>query len=341
MVKGSFFISNDLYLRFDKVFIVDTYYSWKEIHANYNPDKDLILTLDFALKYHIEKIGGKIFFVDHIIHNEVMEENNYLIYDFFVKWHYNKEGKDIFVYKNISFGFSFRQEFWNDFTSYIRFFINLNSLKYISHNELFLVSKNKLIEQILTDINIKFSKYACVDNFSDSFYFPIEKWMDEKVRAKGLKGFLRSLKQRVSSLCSIIMINLDKHKTRKKNVFIQEYHPTKKILEEIKNSDNKKVLLENFSQDSNFVSKVKERTIPIFGKIEKYDELTKDFIDKFDKEKYHKLILKDGVDITESIYKIILDRIAPRLPYFLRTLDSCIRYISSNRVDLIILIANI
>ncbi|MGB5920490.1 hypothetical protein [Arcobacter sp.] len=340
-MKDNLFISDNIYKRFDKIIIVDTYFSWNELQVEYNLDKDVVLTLDFALKHHLENIGGSVFYIDHLINNQVMEENNYLIYDFFEKWHYNKDGEDIFTYKDISFGFSFRQEFWNDFTSYIRFYINLNFLKYMGYNKIFLYSNNKLIEEILTDLNIEFSQHTGIKNFNDSFYFPIEKWMDEKVRAKGLRGFLRSLKQRVSSVFSIVMIIFDKFRKKKKNVFIQEYHPTKKVLAEIKKSDDKKVLLENFSQNSDFASKLKERTIPIFGNIKKYDEVTQSFICKLNEEKYHKLILQDGTDISESIYKIILARITPRLPYFLRTLDSCIKYVNNNRVDLVILIANI
>ncbi|QOY54071.1 hypothetical protein HUE87_09295 [Candidatus Sulfurimonas marisnigri] len=335
------FVSKNLNKEYINIFIVDSFSLWNKNAIDYDLKKDLVLTFDFELKDYINSLGGESFYIDHLIDNTIMQNNNFLIYKFFTNWHYNKNNEDIFTYKGIPFGFSFRQEFWNDFTFYIRLYINLQSISKINHKNLYLFSNNKSIEEILVVHKLKFSKYICKENEDISFYFPIEQWMNEKVRAEGLRGFLRKYKSLCSSIYSSVIINIDKLLTKKKNIFIQEHHPTKKIIKKIRNSSDKRVLLENFSQKTNLSSKFKERTIPIFGKIEEYDNFANSLIGKFYEEKYHKLILEDGSDISELVYKIIINRIAPRLSHFLRTLNNCIRYTDKNKVDLVVLIANI
>jgi hypothetical protein len=316
---------------------------WDEKSLDYNSKSDLILTYDFELKEYISKNGGNALFIDHLVNESEMHKNNFLIYDFFKNWHYNKEKQDIFIYRDIPFGFALRMEFWNDFVSYSRMLICLNTLNSLTYNQLFLYSKKDIISSILSELNISFIKKDFKENSNISFYFPIEQWMDEKIRPKGIRALLYKIREIITATYGYIMPIMDKlwgFKT-KKTIFIQEYHPTKKILEQLRDNKNIKTLLINFSRSSRFRNNLKERLLPISGSVIKYNDISNNLIEKMRNQKVEKLILKNNQDITASVYSLIESRIKSRLPFILRTLDGCINYLDKNNVDLEILIANI
>ena len=56
---------------------------WDEIEKMYDLTKDLVLTYDFGLKKYITDLGGKAEYIDHLVDQETLEKNNYIIYQFF------------------------------------------------------------------------------------------------------------------------------------------------------------------------------------------------------------------------------------------------------------------
>lgn len=326
------------------IFIVDDKTQFEQIESSYNIKNDLLLTYDFALKKYIIDLGGDAEFIDHIISNEELQKDNYLVYEFFKNWHYDKNGNDIFTFKDIPFGFSFRMEFWNDFVSFVRLHLSLKDISKITYNNLYLKTSDDFILKILKELKVDFKCFSN-DGFKPNkqgYYFPISKWMDSKIRATGLRGFLYKTREKVSYYFGVVMPYIDKifNKNSKHTIFIQDYHPTRKLIQELRNDKNFTILLENFSRFSNKLDNLKERLLPINGNIEDYLEDEIRLLKKFEMEKHHSLILSDGSDITVLIYEIILQRITGFVAHKLRTLDSCIKYLDNNRVDLVVLIAN-
>jgi len=324
------------------IFIVDSMSVWSDYKTDYKLKEDLLLTYDFELKKYIVESGGEALFLDHLVEADTMQQNNFLAYQFFTNWHFNANSKDIFVYKNIPFGLAFRIEFWNDFIDYIRLYISLNSLKKVSYEEIYLLSNNQTVASILNTLNIQYIKKSINKN-SDGFYFPIFKWMDEKIRPSGVRGFLYKVREWVTYLYGNFAMFSDRYFTtkNKKTVFIQEYHPTKDILNNLRGENGINVLLINPSRGSSLSEKLQERLLPISGSMSQYLSITSELIKSFDEQKVARLVLSDGSDITGKINAIIKERISSSLPKMLKTLDSCINYVDNNRVDLEILIANI
>jgi len=315
---------------------------YKENQPDYQSENDLILTYDFELKNHIKLNGGDVFYLDHLVDAETMQKNNFLAYRFFTNWHFDTNKEDIFTYKNISFGFAFRIEFWNDFIDYIRLYISLNTLNKVTYEKIYILSNNQAISSLFDTLEITYI-VKTIDKNSDGLYFPIFKWMDEKIRPSGFRKVLYKTREWITYLYGNFMMCKDKIlvNANRKTVFIQEYHPTKEILNNLRLKKDINVLLINLSRGSSLSDKLKERLLPVGGSESQYINESKKLMKKFDKYKHTRLILSDGSDITDEINKIIEKRVFLALPKTLKTLNSCIDYLDNNSVDLEILIANI
>ncbi len=330
---------------YNNIFIVDSKAYFDAMALYCDVQNDLVLTYDFALKKYVEDLGGNVQYLDHLVDIDKMQDNNYLIYKFFTDWHYDKDGNDIFTFKDVPFGFSFRLDFWNDFVFYTRIFLSLKCISRYSFQDIYILSDEKLIFQILDTFDIKYKifydKSSVIDN--TGYYFPIAKWLDSKIKPIGFRGFLYKAREKVSFIYGKIMPFVDKlfKPNSKYTVFIQDYHPTKRIIQHFRNDNDFTVLLEHFSRFSNKKDNLKERLLPIGGDIKNYEQIKNELLKKFESNRFHRLILSDGSDITDAIYDIIKNRISSGLSKKLRTLDSCIKYLDKNKVDLVILIANL
>ena len=332
----------DLADSYEKIFIVDTKSKWNH-EFDYNISTDLVLTLDFGLKKYISDLGGECYFVDHLIGQERMEENNYKIYKFFQTWHNNESGNDIFTYKDIPFGMAFRMDFWNDYTYYFRLYLCLSEIKKLSFTSLFVNSENKILKEVLAELSFEFNLTHREVTTNSSYYFPIEKYMDEKIRATGLRGFLYRARFLVSNVYGTLLFLYDKLFKNKvtKTVFIQEYHPTKKLISCLRATKNINVLLCNFSRNEQWRNNVKERLLPLWGQESSYKQEATNLLVEFGRSKHQTLILDNGEDVSAKAYEIILKRVEVVLPNKLQLLDACNRYLSIGDVDLSIIIANI
>lgn len=101
--------------KYRNILILESRGWWANCQDQFDPARDLVLTYDLGLQRDIERLGGQALYIDHLVSQSVMQENNFLVYQFFRDWHLDREGKDIFSYCGVPFGFSFRLEIWNDF----------------------------------------------------------------------------------------------------------------------------------------------------------------------------------------------------------------------------------
>lgn len=322
------------------IFILDSLEWWDA--TVYDLALDLVLTYDFGLKHKIDAMGGEVYYIDHLIDQATMQENNFIVTDFLKHWHYDANGNDIFTYKNIPFGFSLRLDIWNDLVSYTRLSLCLAQLKNISFDALYLGSDDIRINTILNryGFNVQHSSKLASKAV---FYFPIAQWLDEKIRSTGLRGGLVRLREIVTAIYGYTLPIIDalipKSKSQR-SIFIQEYHPTRKLIEILKKDPTLRIVLVNFTRGSKLLDHRLERLIPISGSLNSFDLYASDRLTAFRENRHASLILTNGDNLTEAIYTIIESRIESRISPILRTLHSVIRYLDKHPIQLEILIAN-
>lgn len=323
--------------KFRNIFILDSRNWFASCQDKFDPTTDLVLTYDLALKHEIASMGGQAFYVDHLIDNQAMQENNFLIYDFFRTWHFDAEDKDIFTYKGVPFGFSFRIEFWNDFVFYVRARLCLEKLRDLKFTSLFVGTKLGLIESILDEMQIGYSQVQPLQNSQfSSYYFPIHRWMDEHIRANGLKAKILNLLIWGSGTLLFWHDRLCQLIKRKPAVFVQQYHPTRQILSCLEKNKKLRTVLVTISKSAPF-----SRYIPIRLRPKKFQAIAEKLMATFRSKRNAKLILSNGIDVSESIYKIIDKKISSLMSYAISTLDSIIYYLDKNPIHLEVLTSNI
>jgi hypothetical protein len=313
---------------------------WESCKASFDPEKDVVLTYDLGLKREVERLGGQAFYVDHLVDNLVMQENNFLIYKFFREWHLDADGKDIFQYRGVPFGFSLRLEIWNDFVFYARTRICLETLRGLKYETILAGTSLGLIESVLNEMKLSFVPVSAdkVGNFS-IYYFPIHRWMDEKVRYHGIGGVKYRLRDMASAMQGTLMSWVDHllgWRNGKPAIFVQEYHPTRKLVQRLQQDSRVRLVLASFSRSRGWF-----RYIPVWGRVKKYQGEANTLMQNFRAKRCSRLILSNGVDISEGIYRIIDERISNRIAEAVRTLDCVIRYLDKNPIKLEVLIANI
>ena len=324
------------------VLILESRNWWGNCRDHFDPANDLVLTYDLGLQREVESLGGQALYIDHLIDPQVMQEYNFRTYQFFRDWHLDASGEDIFVHRGIPFGFTFRIEIWNDLLSYVLTRANLDRLREIKFKKILVGTELGMVESILGDMGIESSSVAKVhEKKKPAYYFPIHRWMDEKVRTRKLKhkamrGFIAIQGVLVSWIDRIFEL----HRSRKR-IFVQVYHPTRKILQKLKEDPDIKIVLAHFSQFSGKSKYLTERPIPIFGRIEKYSDEADSLMREFRFRRVAKLILKDNSDLSSSVYSIIERRIKSRITEYLRDLNCVIDYMDRHPIEMEIMIANI
>ena len=307
----------------------------------YDPAVDLVLTYDFGLKLEVEGLGGQVAYVDHMVERDVMQENNFLIYKFFRDWHLGSQGKDIFSHRDVDFGFAFRIEIWNDFVFHIRTRLCLERLREIEYGALFAGTQLALVESTLKEMGLLFTPIRLdVPTSHASYYFPIHRWLDERLRTRRIKHRFRDF---YNAIHGTLMSWLDRlpWMRSKPAIFIQEYYPTREILQRLKHDRRVRVVQVHYSWAPGWLKYLTERTIPVWGKAQDFREIADGLMQNLRIKRCARLILTNGVDITDSLYRVIERRISGRIEEVIRTLDCVVNYVEKHPITLEILIANI
>lgn len=329
---------------FRYVFIVESRDRWSTVQPDYDPAQDLVLTYDFALRRYVEDLGGTAHYVDHLCDQSLMQENNFLMYRFFRDWHFDANGNDIFRYREVDFGFSFRVEIWNDFTFYVRSRLCMEQLSGILFQVLYVDSSLDILMEVLGDMGVPFTLLES-SNFIASpknvYFFPIHRWMNERLRIRRLRHVIRDILILVQGFSMSLLDRLVDCFFTRKRIFIQEYHPSRKLMFQLQRYPGIQVVQGHFSAHKGIKKFFRDRPIPVFGKLQKYRDKAVQLVDAFRHRRTARLVLSNGIDVTESVYRAIERRIEEVLPKSLRSLDCVIRYINRHPIHLEILIANL
>lgn len=326
--------------KYRHILILESRAWWGSCREQFEPSSDLVLTYDFALKREVELMGGQALYIDHLVDQQVMQENNFLIYRFFKDWHFDAEGNDIFIYKRVPFGFAFRLEIWNDFTFYVRNRICLEKLRELSFEAIIVATSLGIVEDILEEMKLPFIAVEQNPATCSTYFFPIFKCMDERLRTRLLKHLIRDV---VTVALGTIMGWVDRISGTldKPAVFIQEYHPTRALLQSLKKDDRLRLVLAHYSWSRSLKKLLTERPIPVWSNLKHCQKEAERLIYRFRTDRCARMILTNQIDITAAIYKIIEDRISDRIGEYLSAVDCVTRFLDKSPIKLAILIANI
>ena len=325
---------------FRNIFIIESRNWFSEITEKYNAELDLVLTFDFGLKLQIEKQGGIVLYVDHLCDQAEMQKNNYLAAEFFKNWHYDSEGKDIFTEKGIPFGFAFRIEFWSEFLFFIRLRACLEKIRNFKYNTIIVGSSSRIIEEVMSEMNLTFLKLQVSNNFYPKYFFDIHRYMYDALHGRNLKKILYIILLKLLSYLAYYVDILFRNINKKRVIFVQVYHPTKRIIEELQKNPSLKVITNTLS-GKGIKRYLYQRLIPIRGRLSSYKRKSEILLSNFRRQRCRKLILCDGTDVTEGAYRTIEKQISPRILEALRFLNSAQLYLDKERIDLQIMIANL
>ncbi len=323
------------------VFIIQSRNYWSEHVISFDSTLDIVLTFDFWLKREIEKMGGTAYYIDRLSAPSEMQKNNFLASEFFKKWHYDKFGNDIFTAHAVPFGFSLRIEIWSEYLYYVRLRANLEQLRKLQYETICLGESGNSIGDILREMGMKYTSLSTTPAIKIAYFFDIHKYMHNALHARNLHNVARDFLVKIFSIGSFYCDTIFNFKNKKKSIYVQIYHPTKKIVDYLKKDTNVRVITSSLSKSKSWRTYFAQRLIPIRGKAEQFEEQAYVLLNNFKVDRSASLFLSDGTDATAGAYEVIEKQIQPRIPEALQILNSVNTYLKKQPIYLEIMIANI
>ncbi len=320
------------------VFLVQNRDYWDACPFPHDRERDIILTFDFGLVRQITSQGGIAAYIDHLVASEIMQHYNFETYDFFSKWHLDKVGNDIFSYKGIEVGNAFRLHIWNDITYTARILVNLLVVQKLDYEKLFVGLNDNCALNILQKLNLKTEKWSTPTGSKFQEYsFPIFRWMDERVRSTSLSAWLKLTTKNILVILLIWKDRLNIVKASDIDVFIQPYHPTRGIVERLKQDDKVNLIVSHFTWAGG-ISKIK--SLPPTGSSRRYRLLSQEMAEQFWQKKVAHWEI-ESIDIGNILYQVIMSRVSQYLSDHLKTLDNIIGYFSNRHLKLMVTVTEI
>ncbi|MFH1384942.1 MAG: hypothetical protein ABIH47_08300 [Candidatus Omnitrophota bacterium] len=299
---------------------------------------DLVLTFDFGMMREINSSKGMSEYIDHIVNPEIMEKYNYKTYAFFSNWYFNKDNEDIFSYKNINIGNAFRIAIWNDITYRVRLLVNLLAVKKLQYEKMLIGIEDKATHEVINFLDMKTQEWAPeTEQMRPEYFFPIFRWMDEKIYPSGYKETLKKIFTVLLEGCKTVGEKIGLAKNAETDIFVHHYHPTVGIIERLNNSREINVILEKFTWGKNIL---RGKRLPVAGSLKKCEQLSEKMISRFNDQKVSTFLI-EGDDASELLYPAILMRVSKLLPHCLRIVDSINRYFAGRKLRLVVSITNI
>ena len=201
-----------------------------------------ILTLNFEIKKIADELNIKNDYLDRMIPPSKMKELNTEVSAFLESWFKNDKSEDLFQYKGINFGRSFLLNIWSEIIFQSRLIVNINSLHISSETLLFVDSSLNDVIDILIRKEVKINVLTNQEGVEEpSLYFDISKYMHEALSQEGIKNRLRNLLLHVSNQISTFL-RLIARKHEKDAIYLQVYHPTLPVIEELLRKETHNVI---------------------------------------------------------------------------------------------------
>lgn len=304
---------------FNRVFIVEDRNHWNSCKPLFNEETDLVLVIDLGLMKMLEKEKIEVFYLDNILDRNYLEERNYELHHFLNKWYLDKDGNDIIVYKGVPVGSAYLLNILNDVTYNFHFFIYLSAVKVVSCREIICAVTDEVIKKW---VKILFPAARFIEEVDGSevpaYYFPISAWMEEKMKTdtfvKKIKRWGVGLFEYIGRVRETLMRN------DAPAIYLQNYHPTFPIIDELKKNRDVKVIMANYSSPVNALKErrvfYRNRTIPA--------DIIESSLTAFKNRSFYDWKI-DGFDIGANLLELIV----PKLPKLLQSAFSRIEDIEN------------
>ncbi len=330
-------VKNKLKIRdisYDKVFIVDDRNFWAACEKKCNKATDLVLCIDFALKLLLEESGYIVAFLDQIIDGEILQNYNFEMHNFLNSWHQAANGQNLLCYKYYNIGDALLLNVYNDITNFCHFFFNILAIKQLKYQLLYVCVNEGLITEIFDKLQIHYThlEISNIDS-KTSYFFPVSKWMNEKVNRTSLKDRFKDF---VALTFDQIFWAVDTvKKASKPKLYIQGYFPTFGIIEKLKSDNQIDLILGNYT---NLKTIYKERRVR-FTKSNTNIDLPK-IIQEFQKANKVKWEV-DGILLSDYLHQIIKPVIERHFVDVAFKAESITRYFKNNPIKAMVPITNL
>jgi hypothetical protein len=320
------------------VFIVDGRERFSAVSAQYDPAVDLVLTYDFGLRRDIEHRGGDVAFIDQLLDADSLQDDNLRLYRFFERWHLDADSEDIFTHEGVPFGFSFRLEFWNDFIFHARTWLSIQRVAGLDYDSLMVGTSLGEVESILQAIGRPFLPVDAVGSAEPvrEYFFAIHQWMAANIRRRGLKAMTLNSFAWVAARFLVALDAVSGDRLRKPAVFVQEYYPTAGVIARLRSEGRVRVIGPAPTRAQLFA-----RYIPFPLRSARHDQAAIMLLSRFRARRRERLVLGNGVDITDSTYRLIEKCVAPRVAESIRVIEGAARQLARDPFRLLLLISNI
>lgn len=320
-----------------KVLIVQDRAVWAARQPVLGPG-DLVLTFDLGLIKDVRAAGHSSGILDHVVDPVLMHRLNYDVYGFFARWHLDAQGKDIVMHRDVAFGACFSQEIGNDIIYSARLALCFLALKGLKAESIHYGLRDPMARMLA-------EQYGPAGDFCDGelvngemYYFPVFKYMDEIVRPSGLVQKLKNGIRRSHNQAASFFQSLSGRDRHMPAAFIQTYFPTMPVIDLAEQEGKLQVYLEGYP--GQWVKELRHCTLPIATVSEQHKGTAARILRDWEKRRAAELVV-DGVDIGSVINRLIGERLAPRLPEYVATLETYLEYFKCRRLNVIVLIANI
>lgn len=321
------------------LFLVQNRTYWCSCPFPYDNDHDLVLTFDFAVAKEIREQGGVVAYLDHLIAPELMEKYNFETYHFFENWYRDNIGKDIFSYKGFDIGNALRLDIWNDVTYYVRLAVNILAIRNMNYERLYVGLKDKNVFDLIARLEMKHEVWSSVGTVDQTeYFFPIFSWMTERIRSqKGLKNRFKWIMSNLLDIFFLWATRLRLLSNAEKDVYVERYFPTEKIIERLKQDAKVNVILEYYTWGKGIT---KERRIPVQKPLTSHKKLAEEMINNFLKQRSMSWEI-EGFCVSDALYEIITSKIRQALPLSLHIIEVIIKYFAMRNLGTMVYIANL
>lgn len=333
-------MSLDTTRAYRRVYILDSRNEWSACRPGFDPQHDLVLTFDFGLRQAVEQLGGTALFLDHLLEPAALEQDNFRVYEFLRTWHRDAAAADIFRFRGVDFGFSLRIEIWNDLIFQTRLRLCLEQVARLRREALIVATRAATVESVLAEMGMAFERAPSAAGTPLPVYaFPIHRWMDEQLRSRKFKHLLKPFVARVLGLGRLWWARL--LGSRRRAVFVQEYYPTRRILQLLQREPGLRVVQAQYSWAPGLTKLLREHPIPLWGSPHEYARDAAALLRAWRERRAARLVLGSGLDVSAGMYRVIEERIASQLADSLRVLACVIEYLDANPLQLEVMISNI
>lgn len=318
---------------FRNIFIVEHRNLWYLCEELCIPQDDLVLCVDFGLYQQLTESGYQVAFLDHLIKEEFLQQENFHMHEFLNNWFKDKNGRDLLHYKGYDLGDSLQLLLINDITYFSHFFLNILGVNALAKDQLYVATEDPTILECLQKSGILYQELSGPSRGDyPEYFFPINKWVEEKTQRLPLS--LR-LKNWLANAFDIFFGITDRFPQKKKHrIYIQNYHPTTGIIGFLRQDKSLQLVLSNYTNLRNIW---KERRVKYRQKKNQADvtRLLRNYLEN-KQARWETL----GIPISEALYERVDRAVKKHLGTAISKAESIDRYFRHRKIDLMIPVTN-